>query len=264
MTCFYLFVEGVHDCAAIYKILHLNEFNEVHKFGGHPQFIKKIIPNRYPFDGDTLERISPAPTIMYRESDSKYVAIKIVEGDSRIAEAVNGMINIRMEDIEYASGVGVILDADNIDIKSRVRSIEKEVNKLGLDNDGDLSICIQDSTIAIRSKKLRFSIYVMPNNKDKGTLEDVLIDGAVYNYKDLLEAAERYMSDLPEKYYNELGDRALSKRKKALVGFVSNVLKPGKANQASIRDCDWFTSDSIQGVENHRLLHMYLNEQIDL
>jgi hypothetical protein len=263
MSCFYLFVEGTHDCAAVSKILSLYGFKEILKLRDVPSFLLDIIPTRYPFDADILDRVSHAPTILHRRSDNKYVAIKVAIGDSKITKAVYGMSEIKMEYVGNTSGVGIILDADDNNIEVRLTKIIAEINKLSLSSKDDSSLYIEDNKITIREGIYRFSTYVMPNNRDKGTLEDVLIDGAERNYCDLLIVANTYRESLPQQYYIKLAEKP-SVMKKALVGFISNVLKPGRANQVSINDCDWFTHDSLQHVEKHRLLFRFLNDCIGL
>ena len=46
------------------------------------------------------------------------------------------------------------------------------------------------------------------------------------------------------------------------MGCMTNVLKPGKANQISIYDDKWVSEETITGSENIKKLYDFINEFI--
>ena len=91
-------------------------------------------------------------------------------------------------------------------------------------------------------------IYVFPDNCNPGTLEDLLLEAAQTQFPELLDPATDYIEGVDRKTYTEL--KNLSERKKAIVGCICNVLRPGKANQIAVSDTKWISEDTImcQGI----------------
>jgi len=82
----------------------------------------------------------------------------------------------------------------------------------------------------------------MPDNVNSGSLEDVLIQCAEVHYSDLLRQAGSYLRSIDRARLSEPDLAELDRPagyKKAQIGAVSAVLKPGKAIQASIADNRW-------------------------
>ena len=57
MKYYYFIVEGPHDLAAIGKILKLKDFSEVRNVSESIDTWRTLIPNKYPFIEDKLDRI---------------------------------------------------------------------------------------------------------------------------------------------------------------------------------------------------------------
>ena len=101
-----------------------------------------------------------------------------------------------------------------------------------------------------------FAMYIFPDNENSGTLEQILLDGARHRYPALLTEAEKYIAcvePLPDARKLAAG----SNKDTAAVGVVSNVLRPGRANQVSIHDDDWFTAESLAALPSHRALSAF-------
>jgi hypothetical protein len=92
-------------------------------------------------------------------------------------------------------------------------------------------------------------IYVMPDNHDQGTLEDVLMPCAAAAYPGLLAGAQRYVDGVDLGTLDERDKRDVKKpagTKKAILGCVANVLKPGKSIGASIDDNRWLEGETLE------------------
>ncbi|MEG2788136.1 MAG: DUF3226 domain-containing protein, partial [Romboutsia sp.] len=104
--------------------------------------------------------------------------------------------------------------------------------------------------IKIKNENINLYKYFFPNNKDKGTLENLLLEGAKIVYGDLLDEANFYIQNIDDKYkYNW----SISSENKVKVGCIANVFQPGSANQSSIRRDEWISKKSITYSE-------YINE----
>ena len=85
-----------------------------------------------------------------------------------------------------------------------------------------------------------------------------MIDGGGLAYPDLLTKAKEYVayaktqSACVDTLKNFNGD-------KATVGVVSNMLRPGKANQVSIHDDNWITETSISAIPSHISFSAFLD-----
>ena len=74
----------------------------------------------------------------------------------------------------------------------------------------------------------------------------------------LLKEAEKYVAYAKTLLYAK-NLTSGSNGEKAVVGVIANALRPGKANQVSIHDDDWFTKESLTSLA----LHQALSEFID-
>jgi hypothetical protein len=93
-------------------------------------------------------------------------------------------------------------------------------------------------------------VFVLPNNKDAGTLETILLKCGEQVYPGLIEGARAWICPLDPAdraiFVNKQEGRDLAKpagKDKAVVAAVASVLRPGKSVQVSIQDNRWI-SDS--------------------
>ena len=71
MRNYLIIVEGAHDIAVIQKLLRINGVDKiVHSERELPPVWNCASPDRYPFHGDRLERISPIPSFVKNEEIS--------------------------------------------------------------------------------------------------------------------------------------------------------------------------------------------------
>jgi hypothetical protein len=70
-------------------------------------------------------------------------------------------------------------------------------------------------------------------------LEDILLECADTVYPELKTKSRHYLSGISDSWK---ASWRRSDANKVHVGCISNVLKPGKTNQASISDNDWISS----------------------
>jgi len=89
--------------------------------------------------------------------------------------------------------------------------------------------------------------YIFPDNKHQGTLEDLLLNCAEIEYTDLLSLSNDYIEEIGSTYKAKW---SRSDDKKVLIGWITNVLKPGKSNQVSINDNNWISKRTISTLDS--------------
>lgn len=252
----YLIVEGAHDCAAIGRLLRISGFRRVDKISNLSELCGQFVPKSYPFKPDELARFSPVPT--FYQKDDKHVLIKVAQGDSEIARALYTDLKVlHVKFLDSIRFVGILIDADRCSAAKRKEEIKQKI----IDYVDTMPVVIAGNNMRIWNRfDMLFDFFAFPDDQNPGTLEDVLISGAEENYPDLLMLAEDYIKKVPLSYQDKWKN---SGKKKALTGVISNVLKPGAPNQASIEDCDWFTEESISKIPTHQSLYHFLKNGID-
>lgn len=232
------FVEGVHDANCVAKILDLNGFKEIRSIDNLPDIWKRKIPRTYPFVKDRIERYVPIPS--YFTNQKVIIVIICTNGEGRLIKEIDLYIsNMSKSELNQIKSICAIFDADQKVAKETFNEKFKYKKK-------DMIICKQDfldEEINIKGEKINLYNYFFPDNESKGTLENLLLDGAGIVYKDLIEQVNDYIKNIDERYkYNW----SISSENKVRVGCIANVFQPGSANQSSIRRDDWISEESIK------------------
>ncbi len=260
--CF-IAVEGVHDQAAIGKLL---EQQNLSKYKGDirslDKFWKNLIPDKFPPEENIYERIS-LPSIYYSSTHS--IAIFWGNGEELKQNLIDTFYNNENYVIDVFS-LGIILDADDENIEEKVKNfVTKKTEK-------EPKLSVQDffndfplSTANITKNEKRFGNYVLPNNNEVGTLDRLLLECANEVYPKHKDCAISYIECI-EDIDENIKDKLLRgfNKDKALVATIVSVLKPGKTNQASISDDKWICKDTIEKVEDLGKLNDFLVELLDL
>ena len=238
----YLFiVEGVQDIAVLAKYFKLNGYQKIEEEKDVPPIWKKFIPNIFPHNGKILQRV-PVPTFF--KSDDKSIAVYSANGDANILNTINATLSVLLDD--ELSAIGILCDADSKDAKTRYDGLMKVFEK-NLEN--DLKHFIEDHSFCkiSQNENCKFGVYVFPDNQSSGVLEDLLIEGAQYGYQEILHHADVYLQQVEKESLSYIDFKSLtgSSRKKAIVGVIANVLKPGSSNQVSIERNNWLNEDLL-------------------
>lgn len=240
MKYYFIVVEGVHDIAAISKYLKLQNFQPILLESDLDSFWKKLIPKSFPYNGNLRMRV-PVPT--FYQSETKSVAIMGSNGTDEIIKTINMLTNI---DYELLSGIAIFRDADNEAIDSLLEELNTRIES-EIEDEFREKITEIKTSITINDD-FRYGVYIFPNNNSQGTLEKLLLEGAELNYAELHLEANKYLNAVSEKNLNYVRGSNFngSKRDKILVGVIANIMKPGKANQVSIQDNNWLTTESLE------------------
>lgn len=229
----YLAVEGQHDAAFIGRLLKEGGFTLVrHKQDLDPAYTR-LVPTGFPHEDDLLKRV-PVP-FFYQKPDHA-VALHPAGGESELAACAV----IAVPQVARAvDAIGFVLDAD--DKRSPVERLTKLATRISEKSPAP-GFSLPAAPGRVHPGLPRCGVFVMPDNVNCGTLEDLLIEGAGVHYGDLLAQASSYVQsvDRAQLTGEDMAEiEAPAGCKKAQVGVVSAVLKPGKAIQTSIADNRW-------------------------
>ncbi|MDO3411642.1 hypothetical protein QWJ34_17905 [Saccharibacillus sp. CPCC 101409] len=228
MELSYLVVEGPHDVEVAGKVLKLHGFSRIKQIDDLYEYWIDLIPKNFPPEGDLLKRV-PVPVFFQKEGYS--VAIHSAGGFSKISKMLRGtLLNLLTKNGEGLSSVGVIGDADSKPAEANFSILIEEIG----DDSVSFSSCFSPGTVIDGTPRL--GIHLFPDNSNKGTLEDLLIESASVRYPELFSGAKEFVSSVAPQHRKAWG---LTDEPKVIVGCIANVLKPGKANQVSIQDNDW-------------------------
>jgi hypothetical protein len=114
---------------------------------------------------------------------------------------------------------------DNLEPKERFDRIKTEIARLQLGFD------LPDDPGIVSRSNLRFGIFILPDNKFCGTLENILIECGENSYRHLIELSREYIDKIDKFQLKPADLKEFNKpagKNKALVGSVSNILKPQK------------------------------------
>lgn len=233
--------EGVDDVAIISAIIeHLKVAKEKNHLKDIDAFWKdKLIPQKYPFKKDKLDRVSPVPN--FYEGKQLSIAIKAANGENNIFKELGVIFDIyKVEELKQIDGIFILCDADEMQADEKIAHLLEVAIENG-DIESDVAVDLQIGVVSMNSIKIPLTTFVYPNNCDSGALEHILLNIAKIKYPDLLETATEYVEKAKVKYEKSIGPHG----KKAIVGCICNVLRPANANNISLKRDDWIEDNTI-------------------
>ncbi len=237
MSSGYIVVEGPHEVEFIGKILSMHGFVRITMIDQLSPFWKKLIPTKFPFGGD-LKRRMPIPDFFCKEGIT--VVIHSAVGIDGIVKTISSTISNSDDFNKEVKSVGIVFDADfgKNNVQKKFIEIRKALNGI---------LTLPDQPGMISNEGLLTGVYILPDNKSDGTLEDLLLLCAEKNYNALKIGATNFIDGIDIEGIGE-EKREFKKpagKKKAIVGCIGNVLKPGKSIQVSIQDNKWVDGETI-------------------
>lgn len=252
----YLLTEGAQDIAFLIELLKYDRrMKQIQKRSQVDRFWDGLIPKTFPYN-DELNRQVPVPKFL--EGNGVSIALQGAVGDTKLIETIQEDLALIKQ--EQLFGIGIILDADNIEPQQRFDKIKEELDKLQI----GLDIASQPGIVT--QSKTKFGIFVLPDNQSKGTLEHILIECGEHNYKHLMELSQEYISNIDESKLEPADLKELRKpagKNKALIGGVSNILKPGRTLQVSLQDNNWIDRTTID-LDRVKLVRYFLAAILDI
>lgn len=243
-----LFTEGPHDQAVLSKLLLHRGFNEINKREHVDTFWSKLLPTRLSTSGRLHYRLAvPA----FFDGDESSVAIFAGEGLHGLPKTCFDLTEGNPEFVRDVFSFGVVIDTDQNDPDQNAKMFSNMLNthfpgfpsKAGVVNEGPP----------------KTGVFVLPDNRNPGVLDTILVRCGSEIYNPHLLAAERFLAELDDdkKQHWKAHDEA-----KALVATITSVLRPGMSNTSSLKNDDWICDQTCDNVEELRLLSQFLQELV--
>jgi hypothetical protein len=250
----YLVVEGPHDVEFACRLLKDRaKLTRVSQESELEPIFQSLVPNKFPHDGDLLKRV-PVPAFLQR--DDLAIAVEPAGSDSKIATRLIDTFALLSPNDFVA--VGAMLDSD-----SKKTPAERHAQLLALAKDSPFSF--PDKPGIVSSGSPRCGVYVLPDNTALGTLEDLLLECGEAVYPNHLQVAKEFISaampHCPKSNFKDL--HLPAGQKKALVGAISTLLRPGKAVQVSIQDNEWLGTEGMK-LDRLKRIVSFLDELFGL
>jgi hypothetical protein len=198
------------------------------------------VPTDFPYEDDLLRRV---PVPFFHQKPDHAVALHPAGGESELASrAVIAVPQIS----GVVDSIGFVLDADDKGVPAQrlarlAAGIASRSRAPGFE--------LPSSLGTIQAGPPRCGVFVMPDNINSGTLEELLLDCARINYGGLLAQTSSYVQTIDR---NRLSVTDLTEidapagRRKAKIGAIGAVLKPGKAIQISLADNRWLEGVAVE------------------
>jgi hypothetical protein len=108
--------------------------------------------------------------------------------------------------------------------------------------------------------------HLLLDNREQGTLEDILLECARINYPDLLNLSQTYIGSIDRNQLTKKDLKYFKKpagKKKAIISSISSILRPGKALRVSLQDNRWLDKQTLE-LESIKLIKIFLEQIIGL
>ena len=138
-------------------------------------------------------------------------------------------------------GIGIILDADKRE--TPIKRFELCINQFTeLKSPLSIELSLPSSLGEVTKGSPRCGIFVLPDNKSSGTLENILIECAAINYADLLNQSSNYIDSVNTSLLNKKDRKQFQKpagKNKAIISGITGILRPTKSLAVSLHDNQW-------------------------
>ncbi|GEM_PF-2593787 len=243
MTSFvYILSEGVQDVALLGKLLVVlwaaKRVDLLDKLGEAQQAWMRSF--KWPSIIGKETRIFPlsvAAPVFYQLPTGIWVALRNAEGLTKIKTTLERDLEAFSRRAGGPDTLGIVLDSDDEEASARFQSLAKVLVQVKLSAPATLG--------AVAAGPPRVGVFALPEPGKPGTIEDVLISLGSSAYPGLCAAAQAYAEQWRKNADSEpdpadwRGIRKPAGVKKATIGAMTAILKPGKAAQASIEDNRW-------------------------
>lgn len=248
MPIFAMIVEGSHDASFLGQLLKARGFSAVRTLSKVPVEWKPLFPRQFPLDGENLDRIMRFPEV-YVSGDVS-VGIATAGSDSRLVSTLRVVLDAIGGD--ELSGVALFIDIDHHSPVARFESMQKLLSVMNeaasKEGQPGYPIVVPNAAGTIEAGQPAIGVYMFPDNAASGCLEDLLLECASTNHPQIAAAGITLISDIDTACPADQADlkslRAGMGRKKASVGAIANILRPGASVAASLAQTGWLSDDA--------------------
>ena len=248
------FVAGLLEPEGFQKVVRVDDLDET--------FGKRLINTKFPHEGDLHKRV---PNPMFLRRDSRWIAVQAAGGETPQLAKLVRKVMIALQPFPGAlAAIGVVRDADQHTAESRVVEFRKEM--LAAPVVSGRSVVWPDAPAQVTPSTPRFGIYILPDNTNIGTLDDLLLTCGDLVYPDLIDGARRFVQGVNLELLLKDDKRLIEKpsgRKKAVAACAASILKPGMSIAVSIDQNRWLTEQTRE-LPQVRSLSQFLKDLCEL
>ncbi|MEG1311522.1 MAG: DUF3226 domain-containing protein [Romboutsia sp.] len=259
----YLFiVEGAHDVSLVSSILRVLKFRCIKDITHIIPPFNNLLMDRFPLEKNSLDLYNKIPTFYAKEN--KNICIISADGEMKLIKALDNAISkFRLEELDDLTKVIIFCDGD---LKNREDKIS-ELIRLSFPKGNDLEINkekLRDGFLSLKYVEIiniEMEFFVMPNNKDSGRLEQILIEAIKLVDKELLEDVDIFLSNVPKEYKTKWSE-SNSKFDKTRISCVGNVKNPASSMGSLIGSSKWITSDTVKNCKLLGGIYKYIENVV--
>lgn len=249
----FLLVEGRHDAEFIARLLAIKGFRQKKHLREIPEELIRLIPRNYPAE-ESIPLTEPQRVPNFYQFQENWVSI-LVGGGATAAVTLGNAVREGGIRGFYPHGIGVFIDQDQHATTAAAQAaFQVEFAK---QEDLPRGLVFNRQPGTVHPGPPQVGLFVLPDNQQRGALEDVLLECGEVIYPALKKQAEAYAhaawnqcglttDDLRTEYGQSGGQKDISKRKKAIVGVMGGILKPAAAIQNSIRENRWLEGAALE------------------
>lgn len=244
---FYIVTEGVHDVAFLGRLLAVaHGASRIRKLEDLDDSLRGWLggfkwPNKSGAHHDIARLAVPAP-VFYRLATNQVVALRNAQGLTEIGKTLEIDLEAFSRVQSGPEAIGVVLDSDDEPADQRFAKLKTALEAVKLPAPSSLG--------QVSDGRPRVGVFALPEPGAAGTLEDVLLALGDTAYPELCAAARGYADQWRQKVdaepttsdWKEL--RKPAGAKKATIGAMTAVLKPGKSTQVSLEDNRWVSEQT--------------------
>jgi hypothetical protein len=232
----FIVAEGPHDVEFTAAILRSFGLQRITHFSDAGVWTPLIPTSFLSGDDGNLEERSQIPRLM--KSDDTTAAIRSAKGISEIGPLLGRQLRVLADRGVRPDAVAVVLDSDLALPGERYQQLRTDLRDI-------LELPVTPGTIRVGPP--RSGCFVMPDNANAGTLEDLLGDAAAM-YPALKPKADSFVDDVQLADFPEGEDRLFRKpsgRQKAKAAALGALLRPGSAIHNPIYQNEWIVRNGL-------------------
>jgi hypothetical protein len=245
----YFLVEGVHDVAFVGKLLSVcfsaRHVETMEELDDATRIWMSSFKWPIPKGGKTpIRRLTvPAPAF-FRLPAGNLVGLRNAQGITDLGKTLSLDLEAFTRTSIALDAVGIMLDSDDEPQANRYTKMKAQLEAQKL--------AAPDSLAVVSASSPRVGVFALPEAHSSGTLEDILLALGDVAYPELTAAARAYATSWHATIANDTNHewKDLKKPagvKKATIGAVTAVLKPGRPTAATIEDNRW-VSDATRSA----------------
>lgn len=159
----------------------------------------------------------------------------------------NAISKFRLEELDEITKVIIFCDGDTDNRDDKIKRLIKlsfsKENKLEINKEKLIKGYLLLNNINAINIKSEF--FVMPNNKDSGRLEQILLEAIKNVDGELLKQVDLFLTKVPDLYKSKWSKNN-SKYDKTRISCVGNVKNPSSSMGALIGSSKWITEDTAK------------------